>query len=488
MNSADPRSEHNLSDEPRWTLGQLRDAEPAALPSEDDLSWAVLGEPSGEESDHLPASEPAHQTLDIEAPVLTFQFPPDLNSESPSATPPQAVRRTSRRTERRRKERHHAPKALLAVMVLAAMTTLMFVLLRPDLLFSRSTPTGGDNAVHIWAGDYLKRVLIPHGRLFGWSNDSFAGLPVLSFYFPLPTWLIVGLSYLIPYTIAFKLVTVVGVLLLPWACFRLGRRAELAWPEPLFLAAGSFPFLLLRHYKILGGNLFSTMAGEFSFSLSLLLTVFYMGSLIRLLRTGRGRTRTMAVLAGVGLCHIVPSIFAIGFTVACALFELRRSLWKRQLRDVATVSVVAGMLTAFWTVPFAHNLPYTNSMDYERNTRTLRTLFPLLPHSATLHTPADGTTQASVFVVLMFVAIWVGLRRRDPGHGRLGVDGRGPRRACALARRRDADHGQSRLRLRPGLGGQGRHRRGLRQAVRRGRSDAHPAPHARLSGGPYQAV
>ena len=67
---------------------------------------------------------------------------------------------------------------------------------------------------------------------------AFAGMPVLTFYFPLPSWLIVFLSFVLPYAIAFKLVTVLGILTLPWACFRLGKRAGLAWPEPLFLAAG----------------------------------------------------------------------------------------------------------------------------------------------------------------------------------------------------------------------------------------------------------
>ncbi len=335
--------------------------------------------------------------------VVLHDFPP---RPTPEVTVVSAASRL--RTERR-----HAPKVVLAGVVLATMTTLVFVLLRPDLIFSTSTPTGGDNAAHIWTSGYLKRVLIPHGRLWGWSNDSFAGLPVLSMYFPLPSWLIVALSYVIPFAISFKLVTILGILTLPWACLRLGRRAELAWPEPLFLAAGAFPFLLSRHYKILGGNIFSTMAGEFSFSISLTLAVLYMGSLVRLLRTGRGRTRTTATVAAMALCHIVPTLFALAFTVACVACELRRLTWRRQVRDVALVGGVAAMLTAFWTIPFAHNLPYTNSMDYERNTRTLRTLFPILPDSATLHTPADGASQASIFVIFMLIAIVVGLRRRN---------------------------------------------------------------------------
>jgi hypothetical protein len=372
--------------------------------TEPDSPLLLEGVSSADLADDTIASVPPTEMIHDLPLVVLDDFPP---------RPPSPDTATTSARARLRTERRHAPKVVLAGVVLLAMTTLVFVLLRPDLIFSTSTPTGGDNAAHIWTSGYLKRVLIPHGRLWGWSNDSFAGLPVLSMYFPLPSWLIVALSYVIPFAISFKLVTIVGILTLPWACLRLGRRADLAWPEPLFLAAGTFPFLLSRHYKILGGNILSTMAGEFSFSISLTLAVLYMGSLVRLLRTGRGRTRTTAAVAAMALCHIVPTLFAAAFTIACLACECRKPTWRRQIRDVATVGVVAAMLTAFWTIPFARNLPYTNSMDYERNTRTLRTLFPLLPHSSTLHTPADGVTQASIFVVLMAIAVWVGIRQRN---------------------------------------------------------------------------
>jgi 6-pyruvoyl-tetrahydropterin synthase related domain len=326
---------------------------------------------------------------------------------SNSPTPPQ------RDPKHKKQVAQATGQKILAWTLLLSGTALMMFLMRIDWIFSNTTPTGGDNAVHVWTGDYLKRVLIPQGRLFGWSNDSYAGLPVLSSYFPLPTWTIVALSYVIPYSIAFKIISAIGVFLLPASTYRLGKKADLPWPEPLLLGAGVFPFLLARHFKILGGNVMSTMAGEFSFSISLCLTVLYMGSLIVLLRTNRGRTRTTLLLAGVGLCHIVPAILAMGFTVACTLCELRKATWKRQIGEVFRVGLTALALAAFWIIPFGLNIPYTNSMDYERNTRWFRTLIPILPNSSTLHTPADGVALASVFFVCALIGVFVGLRRRD---------------------------------------------------------------------------
>jgi 6-pyruvoyl-tetrahydropterin synthase related domain len=332
---------------------------------------------------------------------------------NPIPPPPTPVKRKSRDSKHKKQVAEESGQKIFAWTILIAATALMMILLRVDRIFANTTPTGGDNAVHVWTGDYLKRVLIPQGRLFGWSNDSFAGLPVLSSYFPLPTWTIVALSYVIPYGIAFKIISAIGLFFLPVSVFRLGKKAELPWPEPLLLAAGAFPFLLARHFKILGGNIMSTMAGEFSFSISLCLTVLYMGSLITLLRQNRGRTRTTLLLAGVGLCHIVPAILAIGFTLACTLCELRKSAWKRQIGEVLRVGLTALALAAFWVIPFGLNIPYTNSMDYERNTRWLRTLIPILPNSSTLHTPADGVATASIFFVCALIGIFVGLRRRD---------------------------------------------------------------------------
>lgn len=328
-------------------------------------------------------------------------------------TTPKHLKKPTKHNKHNKQVSQEAGQRVFTAAILVSATALLMILMRIDRIFSSTTPTGGDNAVHVWTGDYLKRVLLPQGRLFGWSMDSYAGLPVLSSYFPVPTWTIVAMSYVIPYGVAFKIISAIGVFGLPASVYRLGKKAALPWPEPLLLAAGVFPFLLARHFKILGGNIMSTMAGEFSFSISLCFTVLYMGSLIQLLRTQKGRTRTTLFLIAVGLCHIVPSILAIGFTLACTLCEMRRPLWKRQIADVLRVGLTALAVAAFWIIPFGANLKYTNSMDYERNTRWFRTLIPILPNSSTLHTPADGVALASVFFICALIAIAVGLRRRD---------------------------------------------------------------------------
>ena len=40
---------------------------------------------------------------------------------------------------------------------------------------SDTTPAGGDMGAHVWGPAYLRDVLLPSGRLSGWTADWYAG-------------------------------------------------------------------------------------------------------------------------------------------------------------------------------------------------------------------------------------------------------------------------------------------------------------------------
>ena len=139
----------------------------------------------------------------------------------------------------------------------------------PDLLFANTTPAGGDMGAHVWGPAYLRDHLLPHWRLTGWTPDWYAGFPAFQFYMVLPALLIVLLDVVLPYGVAFKLVTVLGVLALPVAAYVIGRLIRLPFPGPPLLAVATVPFLFDRTWTIYGGNIASTLAGEYTFSISL---------------------------------------------------------------------------------------------------------------------------------------------------------------------------------------------------------------------------
>ncbi len=321
---------------------------------------------------------------------------------------------TQRRGTRFFVEHHQA-------ILVATLCLILAIGVRIDRVFLNTFPTGGDNGGHLGMPAYVRRVLAPQFRLTGWSNDWFAGVPILALYFPLPTWLIIALDTVLPYSIAYKLVTVAGTILLPWAAWRLGRKASLSAPAPLFLAMASLAFLLNRSYRILGGNILSTMAGEFSFSLGLLFCVLYFGSLLDVIRGDRHRVSAVLLLTATGLSHVVPAMLAVVGTGALVACYAERSRLRRQIQSTLTVGVVGLFLAGFWIVPFASLLPYTNSMDYERNTLLRNSLLPFLPGKHTLHVLSDGGPLIAGAFVLAIVSLVWGLWRRVPLVAALGL-------------------------------------------------------------------
>ncbi|HZN13832.1 MAG TPA: gephyrin-like molybdotransferase Glp [Acidimicrobiales bacterium] len=253
------------------------------------------------------------------------------------------------------------PTQCVALIVIVASTAFVFWQLRPALLFANTTPSGGDMGAHVWAPAYLRDHLLPHGRLTGWTPDWYEGFPALTFYFPLPSLLIVILDVVLPYGIAFKLVTVLGLLALPAAAYVFARLIGLRGPSPACLSVLTVPFLFDRSYTIYGGNIPSTLAGEFSFSISLAVALLFLGVFARGLRTGRQRGLAAVLLAITGLCHFIPTFFAIGG--AALLFLLQPT--RQRLRYAAPVAIVGGMIGAFWWLPFYMRLPYTTDMGWE---------------------------------------------------------------------------------------------------------------------------
>ena len=106
----------------------------------------------------------------------------------------------------------------------------VFIQLGPSLVLRNTTITGGDTGAHVWFPDFLIDHFLPW-RVAGWSNDFYAGFPAGQFYFPFPAVLIALLDLVLPYNIAFKLVTVVGPLALPAGAYVFARGIRAPRPD-----------------------------------------------------------------------------------------------------------------------------------------------------------------------------------------------------------------------------------------------------------------
>ncbi|MBK5223740.1 MAG: hypothetical protein JJE52_12900 [Acidimicrobiia bacterium] len=235
-----------------------------------------------------------------------------------------------------------------------------FLQLQPELIFRSSTPAGGDMAAHVWAPAYLRDHLLPNWQLTGWSPDWYAGFPALRFYMVPQMLAIVALDVVMPYGIAFKVVSVSGILTLPVAAWALGRWSKLRFPGPALLAVATVTFLFYEGYDIWGGNVLSTMAGEFANSISLTFAIVYLGLVAQGLRTGRHRGWAALAVAMCGLTHVIPLIFAV---IATAVML---AVWpsKRGLMWLMTSAPIGALLAAWWMLPFWWQRAYLNDMGW----------------------------------------------------------------------------------------------------------------------------
>jgi hypothetical protein len=345
------------------------------------------------------------------------------------------------------------------LVVLAACVVFIVLQLQPGLLIRNTTPAGGDMGAHVWAPAYLRDHLLPNLQLTGWTPDWYAGFPAFQFYMVVPSLLIVvldagihgaaawlpalaGVAFVavavwqrhvprrrnlaivmavlafvlvgLPYGVAFKLVTVSGVVTLPLAVYAFGRLAGARFPTPAVMAVATLPFLFYRGFTIYGGNVASTLAGEFAFSMSLSLGILYVGVVLRGLRTGEHRALAAILLALTGLCHLIPAFWVLAATAVAVLVRFRRStaplapgLWligggavvalvglalgapaetgplliaglgalaalagfwllSESVRWLAPTIVVGGLLSAFWVAPFYLRRAYLNDMGWEK--------------------------------------------------------------------------------------------------------------------------
>ncbi len=162
--------------------------------------------------------------------------------------------------------RRPSPPALATLAAIGGVIVIVIWQCDPSLLLANTMTTGGDTGAHFGLAAFLKSNLLPHGQVTGWFPGAYDGLPLNTFYFPLPDTLAALLGYVIPFDIAFKFVTILGSITLPIAAWAFGRLVGMERPRPAVLAAFTLPFLFDQTFTIYGGNLYSTMAGEYAFS------------------------------------------------------------------------------------------------------------------------------------------------------------------------------------------------------------------------------
>ena len=252
-------------------------------------------------------------------------------------------------------------KKLSTIIAVAGPTIFLLLALHPNLILRNNTPTGGDMGAHVWAPAYLRDYLLSNFKLSGWSMDWYSGLPIYRFYMVVPALMIVLLDVVLPYGIAIKIIAVIGILALPYTTWLFGRFAKFAYPLPELFAIAATIFLFDESFTIYGGNIASTMAGEFSFSISLSLAMLGFALLAKGLDTGKFRVLAAIIISLSALSHGIVLLFVFG---GAALMLV---VWNKResLQFGAKVIALAVLLSSFWVLPFVTNHAYMTDMKYE---------------------------------------------------------------------------------------------------------------------------
>ncbi len=244
---------------------------------------------------------------------------------------------------------------------------------KPSLLWLDTMVSGGDTPSFLRPVHHLRDVLLPAGNPLGWDLGNLGGYAPYQFYFLPPSLAVLALSTLIPLNVAFKLVTAAGTFLLPLTTMLALRALGYVPPVPALGAIASLIFLFNEGNSMWGGNIPSTMAGEFAHSLGFALAILFIGLLYRGIEEQRGWRSRAAVLALAGLCH--PVAFLNAATMGL-FFLFDRKRFVRNLRYLAAVYGGTVLLMAFWLLPLIAKLGYATSINWKWIFQSWREVLP----------------------------------------------------------------------------------------------------------------
>ena len=272
-------------------------------------------------------------------------------------------------------KRHGRMEVVSSAVVLALIYALLLWEFPPSLLILPTITAGGDTLSHYAAGTYLREHLLPHGRLVGWMPGNFAGFPLFLFYFPLPFLVIAALSFVAPFPVAFKLGTVAGTFGLPLATLVALRWIGCPFPAPALGALLTLCFLFIESNTMWGGNIPSTLAGEFAYSFSLALLVLFLGALYRGIKTRRQAWTCGVLFALVGFSQGYTMVMAVGLAAFFLVFNRDRLATFQYLVRVYSIG---GLLLGFWLLPLIVYLPYTSGWPISWQFTSALEPFPII--------------------------------------------------------------------------------------------------------------
>lgn len=261
---------------------------------------------------------------------------------------------------------------ILAYLVVVACVVFLIWQYHPSLVFSNTTTTGGDTGAHFSVAYFYIHNILNHFKLTGWSSSWYDGYPLYVFYFPMPGIITALFGFFTPYDVAFKLTTIIGTLTLPIVVYYFSRSMRVGYLLSGLSAVMAVGYLFDHSFTIDGGNIASTLAGEYSFSISLSLGFFAAAVLLVNPKSNTRRVVSGILLAATLLAHILPAAFFVAVLIFLVLLRKNRELI---LGVLIALFIMAG-LAAVWELPLMADYSLSTSMGWSRISTYSASLVP----------------------------------------------------------------------------------------------------------------
>jgi hypothetical protein len=266
-------------------------------------------------------------------------------------------------------------KNIFDILIFLIIFVFLFLYFKPSLIFSSTITAGGDTASHYLTIEHYVKNFLPNFKFSGWDMGNYAGFPLLQFYFPLPFFIMALLSYFISIQVAFKLISILGIFLLPVFVYIMAKLMKLKFPIPILASISSLAFLFMESNSMWGANIPSTLAGEFSYSIAFALSFIFMGTLYKGINE-KTKIKNKYLILNIILIFIIGLTHLYGL-LFCAFISLFFITKKENLNYLLKLGITSFMLLGFWIIPMFMNLSYTTAYG-DKWFITLNQVFPII--------------------------------------------------------------------------------------------------------------
>ena len=258
-----------------------------------------------------------------------------------------------------------------SILLLLVSEVLLLLLFPAPLIFKSNLTAGGDTPVHFMSAVAMSKNLCSFFSPVAWVNGAFGGFPLFLNYFPLPFALMALISKAVSLKIAFKLVTLLAIIPLPAAVYFCLRRLGYGQNTPGIGALLSLLFLFTTKNSMWGGNISSTLAGEFAYGISFIFYVIFTGKLYADAAAGRSPRACSIIEALMAMCSGYPLLEA---AMGSSYFLARGGKFQYILR----LHAAAAGLAAFWLLPLLWRLPWNTSYSFSWHFKSWSEIAPPL--------------------------------------------------------------------------------------------------------------